>query len=169
MCDRSARDPSFVCPSSNRTKLVGALYLENNLTSRAFTSDRVAVLELLASQAAISLENARLYADLERENLERKRAEDELRRSEGLMAEGQRISRTGSWTWNIKTGKLILVYRTTAHLRRRPPMPEELTFDDFAEMIHPEDRPFAVQTIEDAISVRASFHREFRIAYRMEA
>jgi len=38
-----------------------ALYLENNLTPQAFTSDRVAVLEVLASQAAISLENASLY------------------------------------------------------------------------------------------------------------
>jgi GAF domain-containing protein len=47
-----------------QTKLIGALYLENNLTSRAFTSDRVAVLEMLASQAAISLENASLYSEL---------------------------------------------------------------------------------------------------------
>ena len=44
---------------------MGALYLENNLTPRAFTSRRIAVLELLASQAAISLENARLYKSLE--------------------------------------------------------------------------------------------------------
>ena len=95
MCERSAPDPSCL-PIVKQTKLVGALYLENNLTSRAFTSDRVAVLELLASQAAISLENAGLYADLERENLERKRAEDELRRSEGLMAEGQRATAAGA-------------------------------------------------------------------------
>src|SRR6266436_5807119 len=47
-----------------QTKLIGALYLENNLTPRVFTPDRVAVLELLASQAAISLDNARLYSDL---------------------------------------------------------------------------------------------------------
>jgi PAS domain S-box-containing protein len=40
------------------------LYLENNLASHAFTPDRISVLELLASQAAISLENARLYHDL---------------------------------------------------------------------------------------------------------
>ena len=40
---------------------MGLLYLENNLTPGAFTPARQAVLELLASQAAISLENARLY------------------------------------------------------------------------------------------------------------
>jgi GAF domain-containing protein len=40
------------------------LYLENNLTPYVFTPARISVLELLASQAAISLENARLYNDL---------------------------------------------------------------------------------------------------------
>jgi GAF domain-containing protein len=65
---------SVLClPIVKQTRLVGALYLENQLTPRAFTPDRVALLELLASQAAISLENARLYTDLYRENCERKR------------------------------------------------------------------------------------------------
>jgi PAS domain S-box-containing protein len=45
-------------------KLIGALYLENNLASHVFTAARISVLEVLASQAAISLENASLYNDL---------------------------------------------------------------------------------------------------------
>ena len=62
---RQKHPRSVLClPVVKQTKLVGALYLENNLTPYAFTSSRVAVLELLASQAAISLENARLYRDL---------------------------------------------------------------------------------------------------------
>jgi PAS domain S-box-containing protein len=65
---RQKRTRSVLCvPIVTQTKLVGALYLENNLTPRAFTSDRVTVLQLLASQAAISLENAGLYFDLQRE------------------------------------------------------------------------------------------------------
>ena len=44
--------------------MTGLLYLENRLASHVFTPARIAVLELLASQAAISLENARLYAEL---------------------------------------------------------------------------------------------------------
>jgi PAS domain S-box-containing protein len=48
-----------------RSKLIGILYLENNLTPHVFTPDRVTVLKVLASQAAISLENSRLYRDLE--------------------------------------------------------------------------------------------------------
>jgi PAS domain S-box-containing protein len=58
---------SVLClPLVKQAKLLGALYLENNLASHAFTPARIAVLEVLASQAAISLENARLYSDLRR-------------------------------------------------------------------------------------------------------
>jgi PAS domain S-box-containing protein len=57
---------SVLClPLVKQAKLTGALYLENNLASHVFTPARISVLELLASQAAISLENARLYNDLQ--------------------------------------------------------------------------------------------------------
>jgi PAS domain S-box-containing protein len=56
---------SVLClPLMKQAKLIGVLYLENNLASHVFTPARISVLELLASQAAISLENARLYNDL---------------------------------------------------------------------------------------------------------
>src|SRR4051812_41771762 len=56
---------SILCfPLINQGRLTGILYLENNLTPRVFTPDRVALLKVLASQAAISLENSRLYRDL---------------------------------------------------------------------------------------------------------
>ncbi|WP_013320763.1 AAA family ATPase [Gloeothece verrucosa] len=57
---------SILCfPLLNQGKLSGILYLENNLTTDAFTPDRVQVLTILSSQAAISIENSRLYATLE--------------------------------------------------------------------------------------------------------
>jgi PAS domain S-box-containing protein len=56
---------SVLCvPLVKQAKLIGALYLENNLASHVFTPARISVLEVLASQAAISLDNARLYNDL---------------------------------------------------------------------------------------------------------
>jgi len=51
-------------PLINQGKLIGILYLENNLTPRVFTPDRVTVLKVLAWQAGISLQNTRLYRDL---------------------------------------------------------------------------------------------------------
>jgi PAS domain S-box-containing protein len=64
ICRKYAR--SILClPLVKQSTLIGILYLENNLASRVFTPARISVLELLASQAAISLENARLYHDLQ--------------------------------------------------------------------------------------------------------
>jgi PAS domain S-box-containing protein len=77
-CPRSA----FCLPLIKQGKLVGVLYLENNLAPGVFTSKQLAILELIASEAAISLEQARLYAELSQENSDRKKAEDALRASE---------------------------------------------------------------------------------------
>jgi predicted ATPase/signal transduction histidine kinase len=66
-------------PITRQGRLAGILYLENNLVSGAFVPGKLAVLELLAAQAAISLETAQLYADLQQENAERRRAESEVR------------------------------------------------------------------------------------------
>ncbi|MDF5708517.1 MAG: AAA family ATPase [Nostoc sp. S4] len=57
---------SVLCtPMSRQGKLMGILYLENNLTLGAFNSERIKILQLLTSQAAISVENARLYQQTE--------------------------------------------------------------------------------------------------------
>ncbi|MCA6113075.1 AAA family ATPase, partial [Bradyrhizobium sp. CNPSo 4026] len=62
---RDHRSRSVLClPVLKQTRLIGMLYLENNLTTAAFTPARMAVLTLLASQAAISIENASLYREL---------------------------------------------------------------------------------------------------------
>jgi len=62
---RQQRLRSIVClPLLNQAKRIGALYLENNLAARVFSPGRIAVLKLLAAQAAISLENTRLDRDL---------------------------------------------------------------------------------------------------------
>ncbi len=69
---------SILCtPLLNQGKLNGILYLENNLTTGAFTSDGIELLKILSAQAAISIENARLYKQLEdyNRNLELKVAE----------------------------------------------------------------------------------------------
>ncbi|MEM7344205.1 MAG: histidine kinase, partial [Chloroflexota bacterium] len=67
---------SLLCvPLLNQGRLGGLLYLENNLMSGAFTPDRLTVLQMLSTQIAISLENARLYEGLQQEVVERMKAE----------------------------------------------------------------------------------------------
>ena len=139
---------SVLClPIVKQTKLIGALYLENNLTPRAFTSDRISVLELLASQAAISLENANLYAG--------------LARSEAYLAQGQALSQTGSFGRNVLTGEIYWseeTYRIFEHDRSVKP-----TLESVLERIHPEDRDLAVQKIEYATQQRTGFDIDYRL------
>ncbi|MEG4941798.1 AAA family ATPase [Microcoleus sp. F4-D5] len=74
-----AQPKSVLCmPVVHKGKLIGLLYLENNLTRSAFTPDRLEVLTVLCSQAAISLENARLYTNLSEVTDNLKRANEQL-------------------------------------------------------------------------------------------
>ena len=70
----SNRPRSVLCmPIVRQAELVGMIYLENSLVSGAFTPDKLTILELISTQAAISLENATLYMAL-REQQERLQA-----------------------------------------------------------------------------------------------
>jgi predicted ATPase/serine phosphatase RsbU (regulator of sigma subunit)/tRNA A-37 threonylcarbamoyl transferase component Bud32 len=63
---------SVLCvPIINQGKLIGILYLENNLATGAFTPERIELLQIISAQAAISLENAQLYRTLEDRVIER--------------------------------------------------------------------------------------------------
>ena len=127
---------------------MGVLYLENNLAPGVFTSSRIALLELLASQAAISLDNARLYSDLQR--------------SEAYLAQGERIGHTGSWGWNVATGE---AYWSQEHFRIFGFDPEKAmpSYSMFLQRIHPEDRRRAEQTIDRAVRERSDFVQEYRL------
>jgi predicted ATPase/signal transduction histidine kinase/CheY-like chemotaxis protein len=60
---------SILCaPLLNQGQLIGIIYLENNLIAGAFTSDRLELLKVLSTSAAISIENARLYNNLAESN-----------------------------------------------------------------------------------------------------
>jgi formate hydrogenlyase transcriptional activator len=77
---RDVRPKSILCmPVVHQGKSGGILYLENTLATDVFTAERLRVLDVLTAQAAISLENARLYRERTEEVERRKRAEEELR------------------------------------------------------------------------------------------
>jgi PAS domain S-box-containing protein len=145
---RLRRPRSVLClPVVKQKKLVGALYLENNLTPRAFTSDRVAMLELLASQAAISLENANLYSDLQR--------------NEAFLAEAQDISHTGSFGWLLPSENIYWseeTYNILEYDRATKPKLELVL-----QRIHPDDLAHVQQTLDRAVKECANFDIEHRL------
>src|SRR4029077_13091840 len=94
---------------------------------------------------------------------ERKAAEENLRRSEAFLAEGQRISHTGSWSWNVSSGKVTW---SEEHFQIFGFDPEktEPSFQLFLETVHPEDRSFIERNLEKGDREKSGFDMEFRIA-----
>ncbi|MGD1701862.1 trifunctional serine/threonine-protein kinase/ATP-binding protein/sensor histidine kinase [Dapis sp. BLCC M229] len=91
---------SVLClPLIDRGQLRGILYLENNQVSGAFTSDRIEILNLLCSQAAISLENAQLYNNLEIKVQERtaelSQALENLKQTQKQLVESEKMASLG--------------------------------------------------------------------------
>jgi len=93
---------------------------------------------------------------------ERRRAEVELRRSEAYLAEGQRISHTGSWGWNVATGE---IFWSQEHFRIFGFDPETVrpSYPLFLERIHPKDRPSVEQTVDRALRERSDLEMDYRI------
>src|SRR5437868_481713 len=94
---------------------------------------------------------------------ERKEAEEELRRSEAFLTQGQRISHTGSWSWHVPTG---MVTWSEEHFRIFGFDPEKTdpTLQLFLETVHPGDRSFIERSLEETVREKRDFDLEFRIA-----
>ena len=93
---------------------------------------------------------------------ERKSDEEKLRRNEMYLAEGQRLSHTASWAWNVSTGE---VYWSPELFRIHGLDSDEVRpgYPDVLEYVHPEDRARAQQTFEDAVREE----KEYELAYRV--
>jgi len=136
---------SLLClPIVKQAKLVGALYLENNLTPGAFTPDRITVLQLLASQAAISLENAALYTDMQLQV--------------GIL---QRLP-VSAWTLNpdgtpdfVNQVWLEFAGQTVDFVRSRP--------EAWMSAVHPDDREIASRSFWEGVHSGQGFAFESRL------
>jgi len=120
-----------------QTRLIGVLYLENDLATHAFTPDRLAILELLAAQAATSLENALAHEALQER-------EERLR----LTLEATRI---GTWDWDVEhdqwsaspTYYTMLGYEPTSGPGDRAA---------WVERLHPDDRALFARKMREVMA-----------------
>jgi signal transduction histidine kinase len=122
--------------------MVGLLYLENNLVAGAFTPDRLIALELLATQAAISLDNARSY-------LERKQAEGALRDREEWLRLAIEATELGTFDYYPIGGKIISSERNSINLGR--PVGTEMNYASFLACLCPDERPRVDKLVQQAL------------------
>ncbi|MDX2306545.1 MAG: AAA family ATPase [Microscillaceae bacterium] len=106
---------SILClPMIHKNKLTGILYLENNLTTEAFTPDRLKILELLSTQINISIENALLYENLEEKVKER--TTEVVKVKEMIEKKNLDITSSINYAKRIQNASLPQLYRIQAIL-----------------------------------------------------
>ena len=138
----------------NQAQLVGVLYLENNLTPRVFAPARIAALKLLASQAAISLENSRLYRDLAERETRIRQDERELRTIVDFLPELLVVGDAQGGLAYANRAALEFTGRTLEETVAHP--------DVWSEIVHPDDL-HTVQTTIRGLAEGTRGEVEFRL------
>jgi len=152
--------PTYVVNHAVAVFLIAWICASRRRTERLLIQARG---ELEAKVEERTAKLSRTNEELQTEIFDRKSAQENLRRSEAFLAEGQRISHTGSWSWNVSSGKVTW---SAEHFRIFGFDPEktEPSFQLFLETVHPEDRSFIERSLDEAVREKRGFDMEFRIA-----
>lgn len=116
----------------------------------------------IAAQAAVAIENARLYEQAQREIAERKRTEQALRESEERLRLALAAGRMGTWDWNIATDEVTWSPELEA-IHGLPPGTFERNFAAYRKDIHPEDRDRILGQIARTLESGEDHYIEYRI------
>src|SRR6266849_4135096 len=95
----------------------------------------------------------------------RKTTEEDLRSSEGYLAEAQRMSQTGSWAWSAATGGPSYWSEECYRVLGFDPADGLPHGEDFFQQIHPDDRPGFRKLAETSISERSEFEADYRVVH----
>lgn len=163
---------SILCiPILKRNELKALLYLENDLLSYAFTTERVQTVLILTAQMAISLENARYFAEqialtkqLAEQSARAQVAEESLHAATHDLELALQASKAGTWNWQLGTNKITWDAANCA-LFGLTPSEFKGTYEAFLACIHPEDRGRVDQECKRCIEQRAPHYMEFRVIW----
>jgi PAS domain S-box-containing protein len=122
----------------------------------AFTSQEIRLLEELAADLAFGIVTLRSRAA-------RKRAEEALRRSEAYLAESQRLTRTGSWAFDLASNKYIYASEEIFRIFGMDAQEGLPNREPISRQIHPEDWDRVKESFEKSLREKVDTSSEFRI------
>jgi PAS domain S-box-containing protein len=115
------------------------------------------------SLSPLETEEGTLVSGAVRDITERKQAEEALQRSEGYLAEAQRLSQTGSWAWRSAGDTALHLSEEWYRIYGFDPEAGMPAWEQLLGRIHPDDRAKWQQTLDRAIREKSAYQVEFRI------
>ena len=128
----------MIVPIKHRNRVVGAINILRNEPDKPFTDMDVYVAGQLAQMVALVLDNADLYAQLSSELIDRRQAEQALRRSERSLTRAQHVAKTGHYEWDLETDTVTWSLEIFNILGQDPDTYTP-TIESFLEFVHPDD------------------------------
>jgi len=130
-------------------------------TIRRRKDGKLLTVSLVAAPVSVEGDEREIYG-IYRDITGRKQAEERLRRSEAYLAEGQRLTHTGSWARCVSTGDLYWSRESFLIFGLDPEGPSP-TFDSLLSRIHPDDRDSVRDTVENSTVRKSDFEVDYRI------
>ncbi|HZG18952.1 MAG TPA: ATP-binding protein [Herbaspirillum sp.] len=116
----------------------------------------------IAAHAAVALSNADAHAQLQRDNLQLLCIERELRTSQELLKQGERFNHTGSMRYLVRED-LMFCSDELCRIYGLAPGRNCITYDEFAALMHPDDRHEVIDTVNAAVAMGGTIRVEHRI------
>ena len=152
----------MIVPIKHRDSVVGAINILRNEPDKPFGETDVYVAQQLAQIVALVLDNANLYAQLQAELIERRQAEQALRKSEYSLTRAQSVSRTGHYEWDLETDTItwsLEIY----HILGLDPDSYTPTTENFIKFVHLDDVSALSRENMERLICFKSHEMEFRI------
>ncbi|MDZ8051126.1 MAG: PAS domain S-box protein [Aulosira sp. ZfuVER01] len=153
---------NLAIPIVQEDHLWGLLVINQCSAPRLWQQWEIDFLNQLSTQVSIAIQQSELYQQIQAELIERKQAEEALRKSEAQLKLALEAAQTGIWDWNILDNKITGSENLPAMFGLAGDS-LDWTYETFINQIHPQDQEFVSNAIMQAIQGQVTYDIEFRI------
>lgn len=155
---------NLIVPLLLRDHLWGLLIAHHCTAPRSWTANEVNLMQELATQVSIAIQQATLLQELQQELLDRKQAEIALQHSQEQLKTAVESADLGTWCLDVAAQASTVSDRFKS-IFGFPLTPGTVTFNSIIQRIHPDDRPLILEKMGQTIAHQQPYNAEYRIIW----
>lgn len=162
--ETSGHSPKESSASIQMTSVWGLICLHQCTNSRQWQPEEIGLLEKLAIQVAISIQQASLFEQLQGEISQRQKVESILQKKEETLRLALELTNMGTWDWDLITNK-ISWSKTHESLFGFAPGTFDGNYQTFETCVHPDDQQSLQAALNHSLLERQDYYHEFRVIW----